>query len=192
MTKKALFLCSSPRKDSKTNVIAGMVAEELYKKGVESELIDVAHLNYATNGCIACYECQRSDKYECVIQDEATPILNKIPSADFLIFATPVYFMGPNAQLKLILNRMLSLYKIHSKEKGVFSCISHQKVGLISTAGGTFDDCLSITEGVFKIISHFSDVEFASLTVPLIDEYDNLRENTTIINKVKEFTDSLI
>ena len=41
-------------------------------------------------------------------------MLARIPEADAVVFATPTYFFGPTAQLKLLLDRMYSLWKFQA------------------------------------------------------------------------------
>lgn len=184
--KKALFICSSPRAQSNTNKIVDMVIDKFKEKNIETIKIDVANINYKTNGCIDCGACQRSDKYECAIKDDATAILEQIPNIDYLIFATPVYFMGANAQLKLILDRMQSLYKF--KKSGTTSCIGHLKIGLISTAGGGLKLGLNLLDETMKVLSHYTGAKYSSILVPHAGEYEDITTDTEVLNKVNEFT----
>jgi len=183
--KKALFLCSSPRQNSNTNKIVDLVIDIFQEKNIESIKIDVANLNYKTNGCIDCGACQKSDEYKCAIKDDATPILELIPQVDYLIFATPVYFMGANAQLKLVLDRMQSLYKF--KESGTTNCINHLKIGLISTAGGGLNLGLDLLDETMKVLSHYTGAKYCSILVPKAAKYEDLTTATEVLNKVKEF-----
>lgn len=183
--KKALFLCSSPRKVSNTSMLAGIVAEKFRNKGIETEIIDISSLKYKTNGCIDCGACQESTEYDCIIRDDATEILQKIHTFDYLIFATPVYFMGANAQLKLFLDRMQSLYKF--TDTGNTTCIGHLKLALISTSGGGLDLGLNLLDSTFKRLSDYSSIEFSSLLIPRIKEFKDISTNEEILEKVREF-----
>jgi len=183
--KKALFLCSSPRPNSNTNKIVEAVIDIFKAKNIEVVKYDVANLKYKTNGCIDCGMCQKSEKYDCVINDEATPILEEIPQVDYLIFATPIYFMGANAQLKLLLDRMQSLYKF--KESGHTSCIDHLKIGLISTAGGGLDLGLNLLDQTMKVLSDYTGVEYCSVLIPYAGNYKDIAADGEVLNKVKDF-----
>ena len=186
--KKALFICSSPRKNSNTNKIVDMVIDIFKEKNIEAIKVDVANLKYKTNGCIDCGVCQKSEKYGCVIKDEATPILEQIPQVDYLIFATPVYFMGPNAQLKLLLDRMQSLYKF--KDSGHTSCIDHLKIGLISTGGGDLDLGLNLLDETMKVLSDYTGAEYCSILIPCAGGYKDIAVEGEVLNKVKQFADN--
>ena len=153
-------------------------------------IVDVANLKYKTNGCVDCGGCQASEKFECVIQDEASEILKGIPEYDFLIFATPIYFFGANAQLKLFLDRMQCLYKF--KETGTINCISHLKVGAIATGGGGFNLGLSLFDDTMKTMCKYTGIQYHSLLVPHIKQYNNISEDIEILAKAEDFTDKLI
>jgi len=151
--KKIMVLCSSPRKEGNTNTVVQWVMESITEAGGEVECVNVAKLKYKVNGCISCYGCQKSDEYECVVEDEAQPILKQIPDYDVLVFATPIYFFGPNAQLKLFMDRMFCLAKFDPETGDPHFKNPGQRLGLIATAGGDLSGGLALTEQLFKSIA---------------------------------------
>ena len=136
MAKKIMVLCSSPRKDGNTNTVVNWAVEAATEAGAEVETIDVANLNYKVNGCIACMKCQQSEKFECAVADDAQPIIARIPEFDVLVLATPIYFMGPNAQLKLIVDRTFSLFKFNPQTEEITHNLAGKTLALIATAAG--------------------------------------------------------
>ena len=137
MGKKIVIVCGSPRADGNTNRVVRWVADTARDAGAEIEIIDAAQLDYATNGCTACMGCQKINEYRCVIDDELSPILTRLPEADVVVFATPVYWFGPTAQIKLFIDRMFSLINT-----GVLPWTTAFENGtttmaVISTSGGT-------------------------------------------------------
>lgn len=179
--KKALFLCSSPKKNGNTNKFVKIISLYFQKAGICTEVIDISKIKHKTNGCIDCGACQKSTGFVCAIKDETSEILKKIPSFDYLILATPIYFMGPNAQLKLVLDRMQSLYKFEDNKK---NCISHMKLGLIATAGGGMDLGLSLLNETLKTLCKYTKIPFCSFLVPNIKNYD-----TNSVKSKKDITD---
>ena len=166
MAKKIMILCSSPHKDGKTNTIVNWCVQGAQEAGAQVECIDVATLNYKNNGCIACYGCQQSQEYGCVIDDDASPILKRMHKFDQVVFATPIYFFGPNAQLKMILDRIFSLVKINP-ETGEFAFQSPgQPTALIATSGGDMDDGIGRTDDLFKSMAGFHGSKYTSLLAP--------------------------
>ncbi len=173
MAKKVLFLCSSPNKAGNTNTLVSWLKEGVEKEGGTAEIIDAAHLKYKVNGCIACMGCQRSDKYVCVIEDEAQAVLKRIPEFDTIVFATPLYFFGPSAQMKILTDRMYSLYKF-SPDHTVRTPLKGKLFVLAATAGGESFSCLDDT---MKLWAHFAGHPYKSYFVPFAGEPGHLKKN---------------
>ena len=51
-------------------------------------------------GCLTCQESQR-----CVIHDDADMIVQKMRTADVIVFATPIYYYEMSGQMKTLLDR---------------------------------------------------------------------------------------
>jgi multimeric flavodoxin WrbA len=193
MSKKVMVLCSSPRKKGNTNTVARWVMEGVAEAGGEADSVNVAKLKYKVNGCISCYGCQKSDKYECVVEDEAQPILKRISDYEVLVFATPIYFFGPNAQMKLFMDRMFCLAKFDAETGEPRFKNQGQKVGLIATAGGDLSSGLELTEQLFKAMAVFTNVEYSSLLVPSAPhDPKELLENAKLKKEAYEFGRSLV
>ncbi|MCP4709417.1 MAG: flavodoxin family protein [Planctomycetes bacterium] len=166
MAKKILILCSSPNKNGKTNTVVNWCTEAATGAGAEVECVDVAHMKHKHNGCIACMGCQMSPEYGCVVDDEAGAVLKRVHEFDLVVFATPVYFFGPNAQLKLFLDRMFSLVKLNP-ETGDFTFQSPgHPMALIATAAGDMEDGLGRTNDLFEMSAQFQGGKYQSFLVP--------------------------
>lgn len=168
MSKKIMIVCGSPRKQGNTNRIVGWVADAARGAGAEVEVIDAAHLDYKTNGCIGCMGCQKSEEYRCVIDDEAAPIIARMPEADAVVLASPVYWHGPTAQLKMLADRMFSLIKVSSFPFP--TPFKETTLALIGTGAGPMDDGLDLLEEVFRRTATGLQLPFESLLVPLTPE----------------------
>ena len=166
MARKIMILCGSPRAKGNTNTLAGWVAGGAAEAGADVEIVDAANLDYKANGCRACMGCQKSEKFECVIDDEAAVVLRRIGEADVVVFATPVYFFGPTAQLKLLMDRMFSLVKIDPADGSVRHAKDDLAYALVATAGGGMNDGLSLVEQTFDTLAAFTGGSLAKLLVP--------------------------
>lgn len=60
----------------------------------------------SARGCKACMKCKIAG--ECSQDDEITDLLKEMKEANGIIISTPVYFDGPSAQLKVLIDRMYS------------------------------------------------------------------------------------
>jgi multimeric flavodoxin WrbA len=167
MAAKIMILSSSPNKNGNTNTVVSWVVEGARKAGATVKCVDVARITYKAVGCTACMACQESEKFECVIKDEATEIVKRMVGQDAVVFATPIYFFGPNAPCKAILDRMFCLVKF-SEESGEYTCAPMGgKLGLIATAGGGLEDSgLKTAEEIFRRTAAFGGIAFHSLLVP--------------------------
>jgi NAD(P)H-dependent FMN reductase len=164
--RSVLFLCGSPRPKGNTNTVVEWARQGVAAAGATAEAVDLAPLKFKVNGCVCCMGCQKSEKYECVVRDDAQPILARMPRYDALVFATPVYFFGPTAQLKLVLDRMYSLFKFEQPGPGFGCAFRHATLGLISTAGDGLDGGLGAVADSFGILSRFTGCKLETLLVP--------------------------
>lgn len=188
MTKKVLVLTGSPRKNGNTNTVVSWFVEGARETGAAVEVIDVAHLKSRNNGCIACTGCQKSEKYECVFDDEVKPVIARIPAMDVVVFATPTYFFGPSAQIKLLMDRMYSLIKFDAAKGSYTHNLGHLTWGLICTGGGDIEPGLSLVEQTFQIVAGFTGTSCQSLLVPKASMYnDEMKQNGELREKALAF-----
>ena len=164
MAKKILILNGSPKKGGNTEILAGWFAEGVRSAGAKVETVRVASLKYKVSGCTSCRTCQKTKEYVCVIKDDAQAILRKMAKADVIVFATPLYFYGPSAQLKVLIDRMFSLYKWDNTTDTFESPMRGKNMVLLLSA---YEDIgLKNVEKMFRIIADYSEMKFVSLLVP--------------------------
>jgi multimeric flavodoxin WrbA len=133
--------------------------------------------------------CQKSDKYECVIPDEASEIIRRIPEYDVLVLSTPVFWFGPSAQLKLILDRTFALVKFDPTTGEPLSNSSSRQKSLcvIATAAGDMDSGLNLIDQTFRTASKMMECAYDSLLVPLAPmNPEELAKNAEVRNKAEE------
>ncbi|MFA5164214.1 MAG: flavodoxin family protein [Candidatus Omnitrophota bacterium] len=164
MAKKILILNGSPKRGGNTEILAGWFAEGARSKSEAVETVRVAPLKYKISGCTSCRKCQEIKEYVCVIKDDARPVLRKMAKADVIVFATPLYFYGPSAQLKVLIDRMFSLYKWDNATDTYESPLRGKTMVLLLSA---YEDVgLKNVEEMFRIIADYSEMKFYSLLVP--------------------------
>ena len=96
---KIIVINGSARKGNTLTAIEAFVKGASEKN--EIEIIEPDKLNIAPcKGCGAC-QCSKG----CVDKDDTNPTIDKIAAADMILFATPVYWWGMSAQLKLIIDK---------------------------------------------------------------------------------------
>ena len=182
MSKKILIIFGSPRANGNTSTAVKWFSEGAKSCGATVEIVNANLLQHKTPGCTACMSCQKSDKRECVIKDEISAVIKRIPEFDALIIATPIYAFGPSAQIKIVLDRMFALEKIDEKISGQMANKTTKKtLGLIATAGGGLELGLNLLDTTFKMLSEFSNEHYASLLVPFCGfEHDAIMRKSDI------------
>ncbi len=128
---KIIVLQGSPNKKGSTAMLIGEFSRGAMESGHEVKVIDVAHANiHPCTGCVACgYEGP------CVQKDDVEGIKQEILGADMLVFATPLYYYGMSAQLKIMVDRFCSFNSSLNR--------NNMKVALLAAGwnseGWTFD-----------------------------------------------------
>ena len=88
MSKNILVISTSPRKSGNSETLADEFARGAREAGncVEKVTLYDKTIEFC-KGCLTCVKTQR-----CVIQDDAAVIVQKMLTADVIVFATPVYY----------------------------------------------------------------------------------------------------
>ena len=104
---KVLLINGSPHANGCTFTALNIVAEELQKNGIETEIVHIG--NKDIRGCIACGKCYELG--HCVFNDMVNEVASKLEQADGLVVGSPVYYAGPNGTLTNLLDRLF--YSAH-------------------------------------------------------------------------------
>ena len=104
---KVLLINGSPHANGCTYTALSIVAEELQKNGIETEIVHIG--NKDIRGCIACGKCYELG--HCVFNDMVNEVASKLEQADGLVIGSPVYYAGPNGTLTNLLDRLF--YSAH-------------------------------------------------------------------------------
>ena len=99
---KVLLINGSPKREGNTAVALREVAKTLEEEGIETELIQVGHLDI--RGCIACGKCSSAGR--CVFDDIVNEVNAKFAEADGLVIGSPVYFASPAGTMLSFLDRL--------------------------------------------------------------------------------------
>jgi multimeric flavodoxin WrbA len=181
MIKKILVINGSPVKNGNTATLVDWFSKGARAKGADVEIVNAAFLKYKSNGCISCRKCQKTREYLCVIKDEVQPVLAKMAKADAIVMATPLYFYGPSAQLKLVMDRMFSFYKWDNKAGTMKTPLKGKTFVLIASA---FEDVgLDNLEKPFAITADYSGMKFKSLLVANAGESGEVKKLAGIKEK---------
>ena len=108
--KKILIINGSHKQEhSSTMMVTNAFVKGLNHAGeYEIETIHVAALK--VKPCLDCLSCWGRSEGECIIKDDDVPMVKeKILSADVIMLSFPLFFFGMPGELKMLLDRLLSL-----------------------------------------------------------------------------------
>ncbi|MBW2471213.1 MAG: flavodoxin family protein [Deltaproteobacteria bacterium] len=101
-----LVFLGSPRKKGNSEILTEAVLEGVREAGGSPEIIRLCDLKISP--CISCGGCNKTGK--CVVEDDMTPLYDKIITIDKIIVASPIYFYGITAQTKAFIDRTQALW----------------------------------------------------------------------------------
>ena len=133
---KILVLCGSPHKNGTTNALADAFLSGVDLARHTVEKVQISEKNIAP--CLGCEYCRRNEG-SCVQKDDMQHLLPAILEADLIVFVSPIYYFGFNAQLKAVIDRF---YAVNAQLK-----LQMEKKAILLTAGGGREEW--IPEGIF-------------------------------------------
>lgn len=116
MLKKIVVISTSLRANSNSEALAKEFANGAEAAGHEVEYISLKGKNIAF--CIGCLACQ--SKGQCIFNDDALPITEAVLNADVVVWATPIYYYEMAGQMKVLIDRMNSMYPKDYKFREVY------------------------------------------------------------------------
>ena len=135
---KVLLLQGGARKKGNTAKVLDWVEEELKSNGHGVETVYLHSKNL--KGCMGCKKCKETtDTVGCVQKDDVLEILEKMTGAEAVVFSSPLYFWGVNAQLKTVIDRTYSLYT-NANLPDHKSLVEGQRQALLVTGASSWDN----------------------------------------------------
>lgn len=116
---KIVILNSSPRRNGNTSKLCDAFCEGVMAAATDPD-ISIIYLNGLNfKGCQSCFACKLrgSKQYgKCSLNDDLTPILDAVSTADCIVVASPIYLMDVNSCAKAFLERLC--FSLGSYEAG--------------------------------------------------------------------------
>lgn len=182
--KKILLISGSPKKDGNTDTLIKWFSEGARSKGAETTVVHAAFLKYKTAGCTSCRICQNIEDYECAIDDDVRTVLENMTTADVIVMATPLYFFSASSYIKVIIDRMFSLYKWDNESDTFTTPLKGKTFVLIASA---YEDMgLDALEKPFALTAEYTGMKFYSLLVPNAGVSGKLKDRVDVRQKAVE------
>ena len=102
---KVLLINGSPHEEGCTYTALKLVADELEKAGVQTEMLYLGA--GPVQDCTACGYCFRSKSFKCVHKEDlCNDIIDKAKEAHGFVFGSPVYYGHPSGRLLSMMDRL--------------------------------------------------------------------------------------
>jgi multimeric flavodoxin WrbA len=100
---KTIGLVGSPRKGGNTDLLVSTVLYGSGAAGSEVEKLFVYDFDIAP--CVDCRGCKK-EPFHCIVKDDMRQLYPKLEAADVIVFGTPLYWYGPTAKMKLLIDKL--------------------------------------------------------------------------------------
>jgi len=184
-----LGLQGSPRTKGNTSILLSTFLTEAERLGAHTRHLDVARKNISP--CQECGTCEKEGF--CPIDDDMQRIYPLLWQADIIVMATPIFFYGPTAQMKALMDRSQALWARKYVHKIVDPGRKWRRGFLLSlgaTKGKNLFDCVSLTaKYFFDAVGASFD---GSLTYRQIEGPGEIARHPTALKDAKEKAGSLV
>jgi multimeric flavodoxin WrbA len=103
-----------------------------------------------------CKACKKGS-FQCSLKDDMKKLYPKLEEADVIIFGTPLYWYGPSAKMKLLVDRLRPF--IASKK------LRGKKAVLVVPSEEGAEAC-NLTVGMFSLSFKYLEIDLISVLLP--------------------------
>lgn len=168
---KVLGLVGSPRKGGNTDLLVSAV---LYGAGAsENEIEKLFLYDLDIMPCVDCRGCKKRSN-QCVLKDGMKLLYPKLEEADVIVFGTPLYWYGPTAKMKLMVDR-LRPYAASGKLKG-------KKAILVIPSDEGAEACTHLV-GMFELSFKYLGLELAGKILITASEKGEVKEQPKTLDE---------
>ncbi len=181
---RVLGISGSPHRQGNTEQLLDCFLEGAADAGGETEKIVLSTLNYRS--CRGCNACHKTGI--CVIDDDLIPILTKkVPEADIVALASPIYSMSITSEMKAFIDRAHTVwaqqFRLNMVHYDKEHFISHPGY-FLATAGmerpDIFDYAYPIITAFFNGFGYGYTPDH-NITAPGMDRWGGIKEHPTAL-----------
>ncbi|HSD57607.1 MAG TPA: flavodoxin family protein [Methanotrichaceae archaeon] len=188
---KILALVGSPRKGGNTDLLVDQILQGAKVEAqapvqaqaqAQGHFADKLYLyDYDIRPCIDCRRCKRG-ALVCKLEDAMAEIYPRLEAADIIIFGTPVYWYGPTAKMKLLIDR-LRPFIASGKLKG--------KRGIVVVPSEEGPDCCGPLAEMFRMSFEYLGMTPAGSILASAYEKGEIKEKPEELRRAYELGASL-
>ena len=157
-------ILGSPRRHGNSEILLERCLEGARMEGATTRKLVLCDLSVSPcQGCNSCLETG-----ECAVRDDMAELHGALQEADAVVVASPIYFSGPTAQTKMMIDRCQCLW---AKENLLQSKVGHPRAGAIILVGGDAKAVFRHAQSELKAFFKGIGIAFrAELTVAGVDK----------------------
>jgi multimeric flavodoxin WrbA len=150
---KVLGVVGSPRKGGNTDILVDEMLRGARDKGAKVDKVFLNDLKLSPCQAECSDYCKRTG--ECKINDDMSPLYQKLYDSDVIVLGTPIYWYGPSAQLKIFIDRWYAfshpkyIHKMKGKKVILISSFAEDDVSLADPLVGMVTRSLNYIEAEF-------------------------------------------
>ncbi len=168
---KVLGLVGSPRRQSNTDLLVSAILDGAAKNKHTTEKVYLYSVDIAP--CVDCKACKKG-ALQCALKDGMQMLFPKLEEADVVVFGTPLYWYGPSAKMKLLVDRLRPF--IASKK------LRGKKAVLVVPSEEGADAC-SLVVGMFNLSFKYLEMEFAGVLLPKVSERAEVKTQPQVLKE---------
>lgn len=176
--RKIQIFVGSPRKKGNTSYLAQQLTKGLSEK-FQTEINFLGNLKI--NPCFDCRNCKKGD-FICTVNDDMQDLYKKMEQSDVMISGTPIYWFGPSAQIKLLIDRLRPYYGNNG--------LKGKKAALLLPAGSGDGDC-DLTIEMFKRIFEALGIEYLGAATSKAYDIGDAEKDQLALEQVKQLANQI-
>lgn len=137
----------SPRNENTAAMI------DAFRQGAQTagHEVEVYHVGkMKINGCLACEYCHGKGEGKCIQKDDLERIMPAYLECDMIVYASPIYYFAPTAQIEAAWQRVYCIGKPAKAAKAAL---------LLSSGSGAYDAAIA----QFKAFTAYTGIENAGV-----------------------------
>jgi multimeric flavodoxin WrbA len=176
-----LALFESPRRGGNTDTMMEYFLEGAAREGRPQERIYLRNLRISS--CTECGACAETGR--CAIQDDMLPLYGKLLGRSRVVFALPVFFLGPPAVSKAFIDRAQALW-VRSRGQGKRAG-GNRRGFLLSAGGFAGEKVFSCNRSIVRAFFGACGVAYrGEYLLPGMDEYGAVARTADLRDELRE------
>ncbi len=168
---RILGLVASPRRESNTDLLVTAILNGASQSGYATEKVYL--YGFDISPCVDCKACKKGS-FQCALKDGMQTLYPKFEEADVIVFGTPLYWYGPSAKMKLLVDRLrpfIASKKLRGK----------RAVVVVPSEEGA--EACDLVVDMFKRSFSYLEVELPGVLLPTASERAEIKSQPQVLTE---------